>query len=47
MPMLWIIVAIVAVLGYLAYRLLVKPILKIVLLLALALTIWLLLTNYL
>lgn len=43
----WLILAVVLVVGYLIYRFLVKPVLKVVLVVALALIVWLLLTNYL
>lgn len=43
----WLILAVVLVAGYLIYRFLVKPALKVVLVVALALIVWLLLTNYL
>jgi hypothetical protein len=45
--MLWMLAVAVLIVGYLAFRFLVKPVLKIGLVLVLAVIIWLLLTNYL
>jgi len=43
--MTWIVIGIIAIVGFVVYKLLIKPLFKVLLVVALALVIWHLLTN--